>query len=412
MLALEVANTDECKGEPLSSSNLQGGVRIACLDAWRGLAAVMVVLVHVIGPALLGPYPELQRKFIYRSVTFGNYGVQIFFVVSGLCIVQSAMKAFGAPSPIMGFLTSRFRRIYPAYIIISILAVAMSGIAAYLVGRHLLPGSSLAAERLFDRPVIDYASSIFLLQHVFHVSPLLPVFWTLCYEVAFYGLVAATLLTAVAFGRDVLVLDLCHILTLLSSLALICVPSRVPFPLDLWPEFGLGAIALDILMRRRAVGYYVLFSAVILQGFYAWRHLSDGAAFKGTVGMAAFVAVAFCIALIAVRRFDKAIASWRPVRLLSYIGGFSYSLYLSHWLVIGFVSQFVKRLYTLSANTYWVSAAAQVVAAILISRLFYAVAEKPFLQSRPSSISSREKSVPKRSWAILPRSRPSFAKAT
>lgn len=395
----------------MSASKLQCGVRIACLDAWRGLAALMVVLVHVIGPALLGPYPELQKKSIYRSVTFGNYGVQIFFVVSGLCVVQAAMKAFERPVPVMGFLLARIRRIYPAYIIISILAVAMSGTAAYLVSRHMLPGSSLAAERLFDRPMVDYASSVFLLQRVFHVSPLLPVFWTLCYEVAFYGLVAGTLLAAVAFRRKLLVLDLCHGLTLISSLALTFVPNHVPFPLDLWPEFGLGVIALDILMQHRTAGYYVLSGAVVLQGAYAWRHLSDGGKYTGTAGMAALIAVLFCLSLLAFHRFDRAIAGWAPVRLLSFIGGFSYSLYLSHWLVIGLVSQMVKRVYALSAETYWVSATVQVLAAVVLSRLFYALAEQPFLQRRPFGVTSRVESTRERCCAVLPRPRPAYVKA-
>ena len=57
----------------------------------------MVVVVHVVGPALLGSYPDLRTNTIYRSATYGNYGVQIFFVVSGLCVVQAALATFERP---------------------------------------------------------------------------------------------------------------------------------------------------------------------------------------------------------------------------------------------------------------------------------------------------------------------------
>ena len=113
-----------------------------------------------------------------------------------------------------------------------------------------------------------------MLQHVSHVKPLLAVFWSLCYEAAFYVLVAATLLAAVACRRVLLVLDLCHALTILCSLALIAVPNHIPFPLDLWPQFGLGAIVLDMMLVRRPAGIYVLFSTFLLQGIYAFEHLT------------------------------------------------------------------------------------------------------------------------------------------
>jgi peptidoglycan/LPS O-acetylase OafA/YrhL len=391
-------------------SKPHNGIRIVCLDAWRGLAALMVVLVHVIGPALLGPYPQLRNKLLYRSVTFGNYGVQIFFVVSGLCVVQAALKSLERPAPVAGFLLARVRRIYPPYMIVSVLAVAMSGTAAYLVGKNILPGSSIAAERLFARPAIDYASSVFMLQRVFHVTPLLPVFWTLCYEVAFYGLVAATLLAAVGFRRRLLVLDLCHAITIASSIALLVSPDHVPFPLDLWPEFGLGVIALDILMLRRAAGLYVLASTLVLQGIYAWKHFNDGVEYKGSLGTAALVAMVFCLSLLAARRFDTAIAGWPPVRLLGYIGGFSYSLYLSHWLVIGVVSQLMKKIYAINADTYWISALVQVIAAVAVSRVFYTMAEQPFLQSR--TLAPRSKMLfPRQLTSTLPRPRAGYAKA-
>ena len=359
------------------------GVRIASLDAWRGLAAIMVVALHVMGPAVLGPYPELGKSLLYKNISFGNYGVQIFFVVSGFCIAQAALRSLKQTSPISNFIVARIRRIYPPYAVVSILGILMSGFAAYLVQRHVLPGSSLAAERLFARPAQDYACSVLMLQHVCRVEPLLPVFWTLCYEVAFYALVAGALLIAARFRRDHLLPDLCHGLTLVCCISLVIAPARVPYPFDLWPEFGLGILVLDIFSLRRRTAYVVLLGTVVLQIAYATKHLAGGANFTGSAGMGTFVAVAFCLFLLAVEPFDERLAKLLPVRVLAYVGAFSYSLYLVHWLVIGIVSQVMKRLYAVSAETYWISALAQIITAVLAAKLFYKVAEQPFLYRRP-----------------------------
>lgn len=365
---------------------LQSGVRIASLDAWRGLAAMMVVTLHATEPALIGPYPELQNERLYRFVGFGNYGVQIFFVVSGFCVAQAAIRAFNKPAPLAAFVKARLLRIYPPYVIVSMLGVLMSALAAYLVTQKILPNSSIGAEALFARPIFDYACSALLLQRACHVVPLVPAFWTLCYEAAFYALVAATQLAAVTFRRDRLVLDLCHGLTLVCSVAMLVAPDMVPYPFDLWPEFGLGVLALDILTLRRPMAYGVLLATVLLQAAYASTHFRGGADYKAVPGIAAIVSIAFCLFLIGIKPIDDRIARFLPIRLFAYVGVFSYSLYLLHSLIIGPVAQIIKILHIASASTYWISALAQISSAVLAARLFYAMAERPFLTRRRTQI--------------------------
>lgn len=55
------------------------------LDASRGFAALWVVMLHV---SLLGlPQP------IYEFSSFGLLGVQMFFVISGYCIANAALRS-------------------------------------------------------------------------------------------------------------------------------------------------------------------------------------------------------------------------------------------------------------------------------------------------------------------------------
>ena len=366
----------------MQPSAIRSGIRIASLDAWRGLAVLMVLGLHTALPGMTGPYPELQSQPLYRHVTLGNYGVQIFFVVSGLCVAQAALRALNQPNPLATFASARVRRIYPPYLLASVLGVLVSATAAYLVARNMLPSSSMASERLFARPPLDYACAALLLQRVCHVEPLSPIFWSLCYEAAFYVLVAAALLAAMRFRRDRLVFDLCHGMTLGCSLAVLAAPDAVPYPFDLWPEFGLGVVVLDALTLRRPLAYGMLLATVALQGAYAWVHFSSSYTFRVDTGMATIVALVFGLLLVALNPVDEKLARLLPVRVFAYVGVFSYSLYLFHWLVIGLVAQVINKLHLISAGTYWMSALAQSIVAIMVARLLYMVAERPFLSRR------------------------------
>ena len=370
----------------MQPANFRSGIRIASLDAWRGLAVLMVLALHTALPGMTGPYPELQEQLLYRHVTIGNYGVQIFFVVSGLCVAQAALRALNQPNPLAAFAWARFRRIYPPYLVASVLGVLVSATAATLVARNVLPSSSMASERLFARPTLDYACAALLLQRVCHVEPLSPIFWSLCYEAAFYVLVAAALLAALRFRRDRLIYDLCHGLTLGCSLAVLVAPDAVPYPFDLWPEFGLGVVVLDVLTLRRPLGYGMLLATAALQAAYAWAHFSSSYTFKIDTGMATVIAVGFGLLLVAINPVDERFARLLPVRAFAYVGTFSYSLYLFHWLVVGLVAQVIGKLHLISAGTYWASALAQSLTAIIAARVLYAMVERPFLSRRRKQI--------------------------
>ena len=70
------------------------------VDAWRGLAALGVVLYHV----------GLQLSF-----DLGHVCVMIFFVISGYCITASAESCKRNKIGPGGYMWRRIRRIYPPY---------------------------------------------------------------------------------------------------------------------------------------------------------------------------------------------------------------------------------------------------------------------------------------------------------
>ena len=83
------------------------GRRLAWLDALRGIAALCVVFDHL-------TYSVLQpvRDSVYHWFDPGQYGVFVFFLVSGY-IVPASLERKGS---VRGFWVSRVFRLYPLYL--------------------------------------------------------------------------------------------------------------------------------------------------------------------------------------------------------------------------------------------------------------------------------------------------------
>lgn len=153
------------------------------LDFIRIGAALSVALYHLAFWYCLPPVPGSLASLFPPQTMFrwGWVGVEIFFVLSGFVI------AFSAEDKTAGqFLTSRALRLYPAVWICATITLIVARL-----------GTPSAAS--------DYARSLVLLP----VGPWISdVYWTLSVEVAFYLLVAATILLRMKLGRLALILGL------------------------------------------------------------------------------------------------------------------------------------------------------------------------------------------------------------
>ena len=92
------------------------GTRLAWLDVLRGLAALAVVFDHL-------SYYVLQhvRAIVYQWFDPGNYGVFVFFIISGY-IVPASLERKGS---VRTFWVSRLFRLYPLYLLAVGIAVAL-----------------------------------------------------------------------------------------------------------------------------------------------------------------------------------------------------------------------------------------------------------------------------------------------
>lgn len=144
--------------------------RLAWLDALRGFAALCVVFDHG-STLLLLPV----RSYLYQWLNLGQYGVFVFFLVSGY-IVPASLERKGS---VRGFWISRAFRLYPMFLIV----LALSAMA-YLTGH----GTVANAGR---HPLTALLGWLFMLQNLVAGINVPVVIWTLSYEMVFYLLLAA-----------------------------------------------------------------------------------------------------------------------------------------------------------------------------------------------------------------------------
>ncbi len=80
------------------------------LDGLRGIAVLMVLWVHLV-PGSLGETVHTLRAWLLP----GDFGVDLFFVLSGFLITRILLVDRGAGVPLRYFVMRRFLRIFPIY---------------------------------------------------------------------------------------------------------------------------------------------------------------------------------------------------------------------------------------------------------------------------------------------------------
>ena len=148
--------------------------RLAWLDALRGVAALFVGFDH------LGYYVlQHARDVVYQWFDPGQYGVFVFFMVSGY-IVPASLERKGS---IRGFWVSRVFRLYPLYVCGLIGAVVLWKLGLGGIGRTNYDGET------------SLLTHVLMLSNVLGTKNAINVVWTLSYEMAFYLLLTALFVT-------------------------------------------------------------------------------------------------------------------------------------------------------------------------------------------------------------------------
>ena len=318
--------------------------RFVELDALRGVAVLAVVFFHFttrFAEVYGHPTPPIVR------VPLGHYGVQLFFVISGMVIFLTLERSRSA----IDFVIARVGRLYPPYWV----ALTLTFGAITLVG---LPGAEVSPPQ--------YAWNLTMIQRFVDVHDVDGAYWSLQVELAFYLL----MLVLVAVRGLALIEPL-----LLAWLAVLSADAAMP-----------GWIA-QIVMGSRLVadvlalfGYADLFIVGIVMHLRRTRGTSPGLAIA-LVGALVFharqstlesTAIVFAIAAA-----FEAVVRGRLQRIavapLLFFGTISYPLYLIHQNV-GFVA--LLALYRRGAPTH-VAIPLALLLVTAIATLLHSAVEQP-----------------------------------
>ncbi|WP_251975685.1 acyltransferase family protein [Salinicola avicenniae] len=292
------------------------------VQALRALAAWIVVFHHFM-QVFFGFEADNWVEYLFS--TRGQVGVDIFFVISGFVITVSTRgKSLSTPQ----FLLHRLVRIVPAYWLYTAITAAILYFASSVMPEYGLSLKGLLMS-LFFIPTENPAG--------YGYYPILPVGWTLNFEMLFYVVFAASLMLKRQWRLWGLVLAIVVINTLFAHQPFIS-------------SFYTDPIIFEFLL---GVGIGVIYSRHGLPGGRWWpivlalTSLGTILAFNDPSGMLRFVAwglpgAALVIAFIGM---EPRLGHNRVVKAM---GDWSYSTYLLHVIVLWSGDYVLTRQYGLS----------------------------------------------------------------
>ncbi|HEV3166318.1 MAG TPA: acyltransferase [Isosphaeraceae bacterium] len=404
-------DTDEPKAKG-AAYPLLASPRYRSLDMWRGLACLMIVLLHASFYAKPDDTAAARLQYpvgasLIHLINRMGVGVPMFFVISGYCIAATADSSRRKSRASLDYFKRRLRRIFPPYWVVLLLAIVLSWIVAAAGHPTLLTNDESPNTGTIPQPSTLTASQWFgnltltetWRSHLFG-SPelkLLGPSWTLCYEEQFYvvcglllllvprrffsGIVAVSVITAgmlVLSARQPWI----HINGFffdgnwLMFAAGVFVYYRTNYPAGAGSRLVPGALCLGLLTLM-AVRYGLM------------RH-SDNDVLKDTL-YSLWIGAAFAVAILWLRPLDERICGIKVLAPIAFCGRMCYSLYLLHWPISKLISHV---LFNMGVRGYWpvLTITIPVVTAVSIgaSWVFYVLVERHFLNPPQKSSTRRD----------------------
>ncbi|MBN3737856.1 MULTISPECIES: acyltransferase [Burkholderia] len=359
-------------------SKTAGSERFQHIDAMRAIAVILVIWTHYAERFVPLAGSQHMLDTLQRSVNFGRIGVVIFFAISGMLIPTSLHGEIGAGTK--RFLVRRFLRLYPAYWL-------------------ALPAGYFVHWYLFDKTMDlrGVLANVTMIPVAFGESLILPHGWTLETELYFYG-VCLILFWCGALHR---MLHLCLATIGLCGLFVLTLKLHL-FPADLLSQYktmpyhlGImfwgacfrqaydnpsqllhvrlarsGALSRLSLTYRAAVAWVTVpVVGIALAGAIDdWRHHNM---FHLPISLAYMIGVATFAMLATVLKLR--------IRLLSWIGKISYSVYLLHSLPL-FVGYWLCQRFNIVGWPLGFYMIVPIVPLIPLSWAGYRLCEAPFVK--------------------------------
>lgn len=279
----------------------------------RGLAALSVVFEHVIGRE---PFSQFNRTFSFLE-PWGNYGVLVFFCISGIVLPLSLSKnysLFNLPQ----FLLRRVVRIEPTYFASILIAIIANVIMSYFAPNSNIVLPTLKQLGLHIAYLIPFSESNWIVS----------AYWTLAIEFQFYIVIG--LLTPLLKRIGKCSPDTALFCTSLFSLFIFLAPAAPQVGLFKYSPFFAMGMSTAFRFTHYLPLWKIALALIICCGIGYFSPTPFGYSIPSPLGyLFTGIVACLCIASYPIR-----VASQRwYIRPFWFLGSISYSWYVTHQIV-------------------------------------------------------------------------------
>lgn len=323
---------DDRKAEVVGA-NVHGSKRLLpALTGVRGVAATWVIVEHF-WEYIRSFAPEL--RFLERWVVSGFLSVEVFFTLSGFIIAYNYADEFVGvtKAAYRRFIINRFARIYPVHLVTLVGAVVLVGGAKVL-------GIELTTP--FERTPLTFLWNVLLLHGVVYVRAYNPPAWSVSVEFVAYVIFPFLAVWLVRFRSARSAFIACGVVTFIGTGAMLAIghwvgplsTGRAMFWARISTEFLAGVLLWKGWSQMREQqgrwGDALVWGSLVI--VFAYLTLVDATSvFVPEVFAMTPLIVLFILGCAAAVGSAQ---SFLGSRIIEWSGRVSYSLYLTHFLIL------------------------------------------------------------------------------
>lgn len=318
-------------------------IRNSHIDALRGAAILCVLVLHfALAYGLKNSPLEVLPSWLLRAAYQGNYGVTMFFVISGYLITSTSLRRWGdlARIELAAFYLYRIARLLPA-LLLALTIIVLLGVLDVPFFSNADGGKDLPASYFFIAvaSILTFWHNV-LMQSAGYFNYCLNVYWSLSVEEMFYLLLP---LSCRLLRRR-------HALLLLCGAAIVAGPVYRSFHADNEIAFMYGYVAC---FDAIAIG---CLTALLTQNARLGAHSGRGLRLLSGLALAfvyvrgigghevfGFTWIALASAAFIVGSTASGTSSQRGASPLQWLGRHSYELYLFHIIVLAAMRNVVDK---------------------------------------------------------------------
>ncbi|HEY0306934.1 MAG TPA: acyltransferase [Acidobacteriaceae bacterium] len=336
------------------------------LDGIRGIAALAVFFHHLCFASMARPQESGIRLALYHVSHFGQYGVDLFFVLSGFLITSLLIEDRTRPAYYVNFYWKRALRILPIYVLCLTAVLSFIPHSAGYVVLSLLFLANFA--------------------RLFHIGVAGP-FWTLAIEEQFYliwptvvrrrsvdelsrwaiGIFAGAILLrtiAACFGHHDYIFTFFHCDGLAAGALLACVFEK---------RERTGVLGN---MRWLGGAFIVGLALFLVSQFFTPQGGAPESFSADALQTGVTLLVAAMAGFVILQRGKPAMAIFRS-RILTFFGLISYAMYMVHAYLMGVYDAYSPFDVSASLAAYWLRLTVVMAATILLCLVVRYAVELP-----------------------------------